>query len=107
MPGNRAPLGPIFCHSWNWLNCKRPSLHCFSFPQNRSRTALPRTMQIDCHFFCYSTSSRRESPANCRTVLYSRGKEMGMDQTRANPRAEHLGVLYRVSRALLKEGEYG
>jgi transcriptional regulator with GAF, ATPase, and Fis domain len=30
-----------------------------------------------------------------------------MDQTPANPRAEHLGILYRVSRALLKEGEYG
>jgi transcriptional regulator with GAF, ATPase, and Fis domain len=30
-----------------------------------------------------------------------------MDQARENPRPEHLGVLYRVSRALLKEGEYG
>ncbi|MGO8793574.1 MAG: sigma 54-interacting transcriptional regulator [Candidatus Sulfotelmatobacter sp.] len=30
-----------------------------------------------------------------------------MDQMRANPRSEHLGVLYRASRALLKEGEYG
>jgi len=26
---------------------------------------------------------------------------------RENPRSEHLGLLYRVSRALLKEGEYG
>ena len=32
---------------------------------------------------------------------------MGMDRLRENPRPEHLGVLYRVSRALLKEGEYG
>ena len=30
-----------------------------------------------------------------------------MDQARENPGPEYLGVLYRVSRALLKEGEYG
>ena len=38
-------------------------------------------------------------------VLYSRGK--GMTLHRDNPPTEHLGLLYRVSRALLKEGEYG
>ena len=30
-----------------------------------------------------------------------------MTPNRENPPAEHLGLLYRVSRALLKEGEYG
>src|ERR1035441_6348904 len=30
-----------------------------------------------------------------------------MEQSQENPRTEHLGLLYRVSRALLKEGEYG
>ncbi len=30
-----------------------------------------------------------------------------MTLNRENPAAEHLGLLYRVSRALLKEGEYG
>lgn len=30
-----------------------------------------------------------------------------MTQQRENPPPEHLGLLYRVSRALLKEGEYG
>jgi GAF domain-containing protein len=30
-----------------------------------------------------------------------------MTLNRENPSAEHLGLLYRVSRALLKEGEYG
>ena len=30
-----------------------------------------------------------------------------MDPTQEHPPVEHLGVLYRVSRALLKEGEYG
>src|ERR1700733_10848078 len=40
-------------------------------------------------------------------VLYSRGKGRAMTVTAENPSAEHLGLLYRVSRALLKEGEYG
>jgi hypothetical protein len=30
-----------------------------------------------------------------------------MTQHSENPPAEHLALLYRVSRALLKEGEYG
>ena len=32
---------------------------------------------------------------------------LGMTLNQENPPAEHLGLLYRVSRALLKEGEYG
>jgi len=40
-------------------------------------------------------------------VLYSGGKERGMAQSQEHPRAEHLALLYRVSRALLREGEYG
>src|ERR1700691_3838113 len=34
-------------------------------------------------------------------------ERLGMTLNRENPSAEHLGLLYRVSRALLKEGEYG
>ena len=34
-------------------------------------------------------------------------ERLGMALNRENPPAEHLGLLYRVSRALLKEGEYG
>jgi GAF domain-containing protein len=30
-----------------------------------------------------------------------------MAVNRDNPKAEHLGLLYRVSRTLLQEGEYG
>src|ERR1700733_11607908 len=41
------------------------------------------------------------------TVLYSRGKEHGMALNRENLPAEQLALLYRVSRALLTEGEYG
>src|SRR5271156_4654343 len=40
-------------------------------------------------------------------VLYSPCKTLAMSLTAENPSAEHLSLLYRVSRALLKEGEYG
>src|ERR1700733_9878438 len=40
-------------------------------------------------------------------VLYSRGKGRAMTVTRENPPTKHLSLLYQVSRALLKEGEYG
>src|SRR5580692_1433697 len=40
-------------------------------------------------------------------VLYSRGKGRPMTVTRENPPTKHLSLLYQVSRALLKEGEYG
>src|SRR5579862_6741704 len=40
-------------------------------------------------------------------VLYSPGERVGMTLQRNNPPAEHLGLLYQVSRTLLKEGEYG
>jgi transcriptional regulator with GAF, ATPase, and Fis domain len=40
-------------------------------------------------------------------VLYSPGERLGMALNQENPPAGHLGLLYRVSRTLLKEGEYG
>ena len=39
-------------------------------------------------------------------VLYSRGN-LVMTVNRENPSVERLGLLYRVSRTLLQEGEYG
>jgi transcriptional regulator with GAF, ATPase, and Fis domain len=35
------------------------------------------------------------------------GERFGVTVNQENPRAEHLALLYRASRALLKEGEYG
>src|SRR5580693_5866410 len=40
-------------------------------------------------------------------VLYSPCRTLAMSLTAENPSAGHLGLLYRVSRTLLKEGEYG
>src|SRR5580700_12053134 len=40
-------------------------------------------------------------------VLYSPGERLGMALNQENPPAGHLGLLYRVSRTLLKGGEYG
>jgi transcriptional regulator with GAF, ATPase, and Fis domain len=40
-------------------------------------------------------------------VLYSPYRTLAMSLTAENPSAGHLGLLYRVSRTLLKEGEYG
>src|ERR1700722_11768098 len=41
------------------------------------------------------------------SVLYSRWNEISMALTREHPPAEHLDLLYRVSRTLLTEGCYG
>ena len=46
-------------------------------------------------------------PVNCGNAAIFPRKVLRMTLNRENPSAEHLDLLYRVSRALLKEGEYG
>jgi transcriptional regulator with GAF, ATPase, and Fis domain len=64
-------------------------------------------MQIDCHSFQTGSALLGRPGRSPGTVLYSRRKEHAMALNRENLPAEHLALLYRISRALLKEGEYG
>src|ERR1039458_5266397 len=63
-------------------------------------------MQLDCHFPWQSSASGQGRGKSFHWCYIPR-ERLGMTVNRENPPAEHLGLLYRVSRALLKEGEYG
>src|ERR1039458_6115511 len=63
-------------------------------------------MQLDCHFPWQSSASGQGRGKSFHWCYIPR-ERLGMTVNRENPPGEHLGLLYRVSRALLKEGEYG
>jgi transcriptional regulator with GAF, ATPase, and Fis domain len=56
---------------------------------------------------CLDTNGQWTNVTTISEWCYIPGDGVGMALNREDPPAEHLSLLYRVSRALLKEGEYG
>jgi transcriptional regulator with GAF, ATPase, and Fis domain len=92
-------LGQLFCHRRNYVDDKFLIFHCVSPGDSISTPSTNHHMQIACHF--YGQENNRQNGA-----IFPR-ERLGMTLNRENPPSEHLGLLYRVSRALLREGEYG
>ena len=106
MPGNLARVGPVFCHLQNLINRTRPVFHDVPLPQVNRHRISARGVHLDCQLSSHQGSGNKCNDQPLDHVIFT-SERLGMTLNRKGPPAEHLGLLYRVSRALLKEGEYG